>query len=476
MAVSTKQLTFYYEVCSRKGISPKDVSTMSPFQISQEIEHILTLPNRASENQLNTLRSMLQELVEAGVEGVKVPPQRFFDSLNYDKASNWIEQTRQLRAKHFHILPATEQQIERLAKMYLFPEVEWESVTRQREEVVETFVAPTDGGESQLTRKKVTYTEETVIQRKIFLDEEREGTRLWRYMTPDEFKAELKKLTHQQASNLIDKYSGSFEAWNRTRITMGQKNQIRQLENRMASIYTPKEVTAFDLDQPFELELGDTNVEVDVDSPFQVKSKKVDNWNPTAYEGLKEQQLDMMSREEADIYIRQLRKEMQDRELRNIGGAQNLDYADYGIEEARTAKTVADARTKEFKELNNFLYGLADIVGLHFEMVETAEVDGQMIRMVTTPESLRHDALNIFFNYGKRADGADAGGATQEKKDELRANIIDFIKLAVRQKSIKFDGIMALADRSDIASEILDELILDKDFAVELLKLQRNQF
>lgn len=474
MALSQKQLTFYYEVSARKGIAPKDTTSMTPFQLSQEIEHILTLPNRASENQLDMLRNLLQELVNAGVPGVKLPPQKFYDGLNFDTASTWIQNAQNIRAKHFHILPANEMQIERLAKMYLFPEVEWESVTKQTSEMVETFVAPADGGESQLTQKKVTYTEETVIQRKIYMDEERDGQRLWRYMDEEEFKSELKKLTHQQASNLIDKYAGSFEAWSRTRITRGQKTQIRQLENRMASIFTPKEVTAFDLDQPFELELGDTNVEIESDSPFQVKSKKLDNWNPTAYEGLKEQQLDMMSREEADIYIRQLRKELQDKELRNVGGAQSLDYADYGIEEARTAKNEADARTKEFKELNNFLYGLADIVGLHFEMVETVEIDGRNVEMVTTPESLRHDALQIFFHHP--AKGGAEGGASTERKQMLKNNIIDFIKLAVQRKSIKFDGIMALADRSEIASEILDEMILDKDFAVELLKLQRNQY
>jgi hypothetical protein len=484
MALSNKQLTFYYEVCSRKGKAPKDTSSMTPFQLSQEIEHMLTLPNRASEAQENTLRTMLKELVDAGIPNVRVPGDKFwsnFEMWNATTASKWIEDAQAIRAKHFDVLPATEQQIERLSLMYLFPEVEWESITRQKQEIHEYWECDDEDDKMRYKKEKITYTEETVIQRKIYLDEERDGVQLWRYMDDKEFKSELKKLTHQQASGLLDKYSGAFTAWERTRITRGQKTQIRQIENRLASIYTPKEVTAYDLDQPFNLgDFGDTNVSEDV--PFQNNTKKVDNWNPRAYEPLKEQQLDMMSREEADVYIRQLRKELQDGELRNVGGAQNLDYAEYGIEEARTAKNEADARTKEFKELNNFLYGLSDIVGVAFEVIDTTTDNaGNVVKMVTTPDSLRHDALQVFFDTklhikvgGKVVE--TGAGTTQERKDELRAQITDFVKEAIRGKSIKFDGIMALADRSEIANEILDEIILDPDFAVELLKLQRSQF
>jgi hypothetical protein len=161
-----------------------------------------------------------------------------------------------------------------------------------------------------------------------------------------------------------------------------------------------------------------------------------------------------MSREEADIYIRQLRKELQDRELRNIGGAQNLDYENYGIEEARTAKNEQDARTKEFKELNNFLYGLSDVNGFLFESTPY------------TSDSLRAEALQVYYR----------NGASEEARLELKEKIKDFVRYAVISKSIKFTGLMSMADRSDSAGDLIDELLEDKDFAQACMKLQRTQY
>jgi hypothetical protein len=85
-------------------------------------------------------------------------------------------------------------------------------------------------------------------------------------------------------------------------------------------------------------------------------------------------------------------------ELRSFSGAQDLDYADYSIEEARTAKTDEQSKNNQFKELNNFLFALSDITGNYFE------ADGHNV------ESLRHEALQVFFN-----------GASMEKREAVRS-------------------------------------------------------
>lgn len=243
----------------------------------------------------------------------------------------------------------------------------------------------------------------------------------------------------------------------------------------MANLYVPKEVTIYHIDQElgsegevmeegggFESEGFDVdyNTFSDIDSPFaqDTGKKSVVEWknSQNGYVFTDDIQLDMMDRNSAEKFIKQLQYELTLPSLRASTGAQNLDYADASIEETRTASDIARARTDEFKNLNNFLYGLCDVVGMHFE------VDGR------TVESLRHDAVQIFFDR--------ENGASDEKKQALRNEITDFMKLAIMNKCIKFEGLMNLADRSQMAGELVDELIEDPAFAVQLMKLQRNQY
>jgi hypothetical protein len=325
MAVSTKQLSFYFEVCARKKVAPKDVSNLNGNQLFQLTQEVLALPTPASENQLNTLRELLTEMVNAGIPGVSMGSEKFWKAVesSMDKCSQYIDHARQIRSKNFDKLKPTEQQLERIALMYTFPEVEWDNYgisLRIYEEHLQVYCSDV-------------HTPDVLEQRR------------WRRATRQEFMEQLgRKLTHANASALLDRYSGSFTAWNRSRLTDSQKRQIRNLEERLATIFVPKEKTVYELDSPFEMmnEL-DTNISEEVDAPFMVASKKVDNWNPVAYVGLDEEIIDMFSREEADKYITQLRYELQNKELRNVSGAQNLDYENYGIEEARTAKNDAEA-------------------------------------------------------------------------------------------------------------------------------------
>jgi hypothetical protein len=428
LAPTENQINQYYTQCARKKVTPMDVTKLNRGQMSEELQRIFDLPPEPTDAQLEALKNLLSELANAGVPGVKFPPQSFFDKLNRETASSWIEKSRSLRAQHMDIMPASEQQIERLVEMYVFPDMNWESISKQTTRIEEVYDVPEDGGESRLSTRSITYTEETSIRTRINVEGEVNGKQLWRFMTPDEFKLELKeKLTHQQASRLIDEHQGAFEAWKRTRLTRGQYNQIRNIENRLANIYKPRVVTEGSSDNPFDFDTQD--------APFNVSSTK-EQWNPSAYEPLAEQIIGLFSREEADDYIRQLTYELNNPELRSFSGAQDLDYADYSIEEARTAKTDEQSKTNQFKELNNFLFALSDITGNYFE------ADGHNV------ESLRHEALQVFFN-----------GASEEKRGAVRSNIVQFVKQAILSKSIKFDALIRLADRSEIATEIVDDMI-----------------
>jgi hypothetical protein len=455
------QLKAYYEVCARKRITPVDTSHLTKASIGRELERVYALPEVASEKQIAMLKDMLQELVNAGIDGVRMPSAKFWENVGADrnKCSEWIQNTQKLRAKHFDKLPANESQIERIAEMYLFPDVEWESYginikiyTSTYDAFITEEVMPIKENNEGV---KITLPKHVAISGSFY------GESTWRTMTHIEFMEELKKkLTHSQASAILDQYSVRFNTWLRARSSDIQKQQIREIEARLANLYTPKEVVAATMDTPFIVKNAN-GAGVDCETPFELAeevetdetptpSVRFREWNPLGYVGMTQEALDMLSREEANTYIRQLRYELQDNRLRSATGAQNLSG---DAEEARTAQNQSKAKTQEFNNLNNFLYGLSDIVGNYFECDSA------------TIESLRHEALQIFFN-----------GSSEEKQSDIRGQIIDFMKQAVLSKSIQFTGLMNLADRSELASSFIDELITDKEIAVQILQLQRAQY
>jgi hypothetical protein len=266
-------------------------------------------------------------------------------------------------------------------------------------------------------------------------------------MTNVEFRDELKtKLNHTQASRIISEHQGLHEAWARTRLSRSQYNQIRRLEERMANLYTSRPMS-----EPISMLDGG-----EIDIPFTLASRK-EEYSPRAYEPLAEELIILFDAEEANVYINQLNYELKDAELRSATNAQ--EYApnsDEAEDATRKAKNEADRRTKEFKAINDFMYGLSDVVGFGFEQLSNG--------MPITVDSLRADALQVFFN-----------GSTQEAKNDLFLQVVDFVRYAVESENVKFNAIIALASGSEVANEILEHLLQDKEFAQFLMMLQIKQ-
>lgn len=422
---SDARLKFYYEVCARKQITPLNVMEIAPVALGKEIERILELPAPASDKQKEMIREIIAELVSIGVEGIKMPSQKFFDSLTGGRdgsASQWIERLQKKRTENFDKLPITEQQLERLVEWYACPDIPFEEFgvsMRIYEEHLQVY--STDLHTPDVLEK-----------------------RMWRRATPLEFRDQLtRRLTHSTASRLIDQYSGVFSVWMRDRASDSQKKQIRRLEERLSTVYVPKEVTLYDLEDNGG------------DNPFGANgsSKKHANWNPISYVGMDEVQIGLLSRDEANKHINRLRYELQAKELYNTSDAQSLSG---DFEDMRTAKNEASARTKEFTELNNMMYALSDVVGNHFELSYPTD-DGE----VTTVASLRQDAMRVFFN-----------GGSEEAKADVRGQIVDFMKDGLVRNCITFKQLIEMCDKSNTAMEILDALTDDMEFSRILMKKQ----
>lgn len=459
---SESQINSYYQQCERKRITPQDVSKMSRAELSAELQRIFDLPLPARETQITALKEVLAELVNAGVPGVRMPSEKFFLSLNVQSASKWIDDVRAIRAQNLGMMPPSDEQLDKLVRMMMFPDIEWESIVGERTETHEYYEADDEDDKLRYNKESIHYTTNTSVNRKVFLNEyigEGENIKqLWRFMTKDEFREELKvKLNHTQASRIISEHQGTHEAWARTRLSRSQYNTIRQLENRMANLFTSRP-----MGEPIAMLDGG-----EADVPFALASRK-EEYSPRAYEPIAEELIILFDQDEADMYINQLQYELKDSELRSSTNAQELPYSEFvhnvtkeGVEEIRDAVSEADKRTKEFKAINNFMHGLSSMVGFGFE--QQANIHGEMV--LVTVDSLRADVLQVFFDNG-----------TQEAKNDMFLQIADFVKYTVESEAVTFNQVLSLAEGVELANEVLDYLLEDKAFAQLLIALQRKQF
>lgn len=456
--LTPKQLELYYQQCARKNEIPKDLDKMSSREQREELDRILAVPTPASESQINMLKTMLQELVDIGIPNVRVPSDTFFKSLDTRSASEWITRTNTLRSSNFDLLPPTETQLERLVEFYLFPDVEWETYNVNIKVFKDTYSAWVT---EEVTDEFVDFGG-FLIPRSRKISGSFIGESNWRHMTKEEFTDELrKKLTHSTASLILNRYRSAYRDYLNTRLSLGQKNQIREEEKRLASLYVPNSQTDVSLDVPFSIhdsegkgiEVQETPFALTSDDDFIIQPLSRHQWNPVAYVPLPENVLSLFSREEADRYIAQLQYERQWAVVRNVSGANNLDYPDATIENARSIEDDVKSKEVEFKALNSFLYDLTAIVGLEFEYNDY------------TVDALRHEATQVFFSPN-----------AVKTQEELRSEIKHYIRHAVRKNAIKFTGLMDLCERSYVANELLDELCEVNDFCKELINLQRIQY
>lgn len=162
---------------------------------------------------------------------------------------------------------------------------------------------------------------------------------LWRLMTPNEFAKEVSaKMSRKEASAFIDKYRSAHHAWLNTRISVEQEKYIRQLEERLADLYVPKQV------------------------PETNDGKRKYDYNPTAYEPLSEGHLKMFSKEEASKYIDRLKYELEAKELySNFNDNHDGDLLDF-ISRSSSETDIEEAQNALFKIFAHIGYSNEEVL------------------------------------------------------------------------------------------------------------------
>lgn len=469
LATDSQKAT-YYKMCMLKNVEPKDTSVMNMNEMRTEIDELIKLPFPASAEQKKLLKDLMNEMLEAKVPGVKKVPDELIESLSSERIREQIDKAKKLQAHYYDKVAPTEAQLDELIKYYLYPGITWEHYEVQTKIFFNTYSAFVM---DETEEESVDFCGFRIPKsRKIsgsFV-----GESSFRLKTPDEFRKECKsKLTHAQASRIIQRHREEYNQWLRSRASEDQKKLIRRLEENLANIYVPKQVEQYDLDMPFSLidENGafiDESIqpeEVDemellpfyLDDELDVRSKKFDKWNPPAYEPIADEILDMMGRDEARKYIDCLMNELSDRRLKARTNAQEfMRYDEFESAEERESlrSDVNEDKIYEnhFEKFNEFLYGICRIIGREFECNQH------------NAESLRHHVAKLFMEK-----------IETEHVVEVKQQIMEFMLEAVFSKSIDFRGLMLLAEDNQIASEFVDEIIDNPYTARELLKLQRYQ-
>ena len=345
--ISPKLMQYAQDLYRQWNLDESALFKMNYHQIQGEVQRLrkMTPASGAQKEKIKSLINILNRMGKPVEYDVYM-----IDQLTGGKdgtASAFINSLQAEIDKDEHLVPITDGQINTLVNWYLCPDVPFENFG---------------------------------ITRIVKLPEI--SPRAWRFMEQDEFIDQLyTKMTKVDASEFIGTFKSAVYDWRNTRINDAQFNRIRQLEERMASLYVPKEVT-------WAL----------VDGEMQMVSKRVDkDWNPNAYTPMLDMQLRQMSFQEASKFIDQLESELN----RPTGGSleasdetsrQQILQDKHSSFNERTGLGVAHdmvmAQQKELDTLNDIIFKLESVCATEFwDLHELTNMDfvlggGQQIQCI----------------------------------------------------------------------------------------------
>lgn len=377
---SAPQKQLYAKMCMERGIRPADTRNATWKQVDERIQKMKLM---ITPNQINTIRSNIEELIELGAE-ITQPTDEYLRTLERDTtASEFISTLFKMKNEYNDKREPSEKQLETMVQWYACPDIPFE-------EYNVTLKIELEGGQ-------------------------------WTRPTPEQFAEQLRtKLTRKDASELMSKYSSSFYEWRRTRITKEQMALIRQLEERLANLYTPKQVeTAISPDG-----------ELIVTRHATVKSQ----YNPVGYTPMDEVVLLMYSKDDAGKLIEQMqyelsRKQMyqygQDVQARNFDSNGEMEQRD-GFFDFEDVRRKYGSTVQLFEELNNIMYSIQAMAGY--------EID-----------ELQDEMARTFFE----------SDVSQEQINEIRNRIKGHVSYMQSEGYLTNGQIMTLCEQSEAFADIM---------------------
>lgn len=392
---STAQINFYADLCIQRSITPKDTSKMSYEDLDMEIK-ALRNSYPASESQKIKIIELIKQLQSVGIN-IKSYDESMLNKLTGGRngtASTLIESLIKLLSENTDKMKPTNKQLETIVSWFYCPDIPFEDYNVSRKVPVEHL---------ESYSSDLPYEEQTAQQ-------------LWRKPTPQEFASLIiDKFNKADASQFIDKYRGAFFEWKRSRCTSKQKNFIRELEARFCVTHQLKEIT-FSIDASGNIQQT-------------VINKPQHEYNPQGYQPLSDEELNMMSVDDASKYIDIINAEFKDKSL-----YQYNESPDERLETTRQAKNKKDAEITEFNNLNDLMYAFEALAGYD-------------------DEELHECATELVCNKD----------ITDNNTQKKRSYIYDFMMQLLENNCIDIAGLTQMCEKSTTAQKILLHLDLNTE-------------
>lgn len=301
------QIKYYLDMCRDRNIIPVNFSALNKQQLSTLIDKV----KRHYPVSYKQRFMIVNSLVRLNKE---IPSLDKLTAGRNGTASQFIENIIKYEKEVQHTLPPTEGQLGILIDMFICPDVPFESYGVEK-------IKELDGGE-------------------------------WRQLTQSEAIEELKvNLNKSSASELIENYKPAFWEWKKTRLTMGQLNRIKQLQERMESLHGPgfaKERVANMYGDEVDA-IGDNNTR---------------EYAPQAYQPLNDMQLAQLTKKTAGQLIDQLSSELKNKELTKLPRMKDNELT---FEKIRVASDMDKVDAEEFERINNIVHTLYASIGQQAE-------------------------------------------------------------------------------------------------------------
>lgn len=358
-APSPGQIKFYMDLTTRKRVAPVQMDIQTFESMGKLIEELRLLPDPASPAQLDKIRSLHAEITALYPETKPLIEEKLnaLTGGQNGTASATIQRMFEIKSSLSDKAEPSVEQLEKLVSWFFCPDIPFENFSIEKKKYLD---------------KLTTWSTDVDVPADL-------EKRPYRLLTPSEFAEQIKlRMSKRQASAFIDEHRGTYYDWKRTRINANQINYIRTLEGRLSNIYVPKAVIeAVDFD-------GDVFT-IPTSSSHDTRGEL----QTTGYQGLSEHDLIQMSYEDASTFIDQLKSELADPTIRNIGSpyddSQNLlnDKLATFDDVRKTGNLAHDetsGRVKEFTILNDLIFKLESVAGykndeLH-ENIKESVLDG----------------------------------------------------------------------------------------------------
>jgi hypothetical protein len=426
---SPSQINTYNDMVQKRRIRmPVDIANMTYQQAFEAIGQARDFFG-ASDEQLHLIDRLIEQLQNGGVN-IKKPDLKFMYSLTGGTEGTASKLIAQLNTKirTLDIDPKekpTEDVVNFMVMMFYCPEVNFDEIgvptkiSLELDHIPESF----DSKGNKVELKSQLFRIPDAIETAKYISD---------------------NLTQKQCRTFLDKYRVTFNEWKNTRITKGQEERIRQLEERLADVSEPS-VEEFAVNLDGEL--------------VKVPKKSKREYNPLGYTKMTTLQLRMISQDEASRIIEQMESELKSTRFKT-----SIDNRDVTMEEFRMPQTQFEATIMEMKTLNNFLHAMVSASGCPTDDIFVVPYHDEH------EDITQEKTIDDFFGTQNTKGETIYSPAAKRKRNLIK----DYISYIVDAEYVTARQLLLMAKQTQCGTELVQE-VMEEQLGIKKRKIRKTK-